>query len=182
MEKFRKAIFNNKEYNLPIVNAGKVGIAVFDSYSNIDMCRDAAKELCTKMEKENVTDFDAIIGVEIKGVAIAQRVSDYFKKPMIVFRKNKKVNFFNPVEVSVETVTSGLNKLYIDKSTLESLKGKRCIIVDDVVSSGSTVNAIEEALVGFDISIPYKAFVFKESDDYQKPCIYVDKLDLYPLD
>lgn len=181
MDKVRKAVFNGNEYELPIVNAGKVGIAVFDSYSNINMCRDAAKELYDKMVKENVTDFDAIIGVEIKGVAIAQRVSDYFNKPMVVFRKNKKVNFFNPVEVSVETVTSGLNKLYIDRSTLESLKGKKCVIVDDVVSSGSTVNAIEEALKGYDINIPYKAFVFKESDDYDRPCIYVDKLELYKI-
>lgn len=180
-QKEHKVIFQGNEYKLPLAKVGKIAIAVFDSYQDINMCRDAAKDLYEKMKKENMTDMDIIIGIEIKGAAIAQRIADMFDKPMVVFRKSQKINFTDVKTAKVDTVTSGHNDLYIDKSTLDLLKGKKCCLVDDVVSSGSSVNAVEKLLNDNGIELQYKAFVFKEGEAYKKDCVYVDKLKLYGL-
>ena len=178
---FHKVVFAGNEYKLPLARVGKVSIAVFDSYQDIQMCRDASKDLYEKMKKENITDMDYIIGIEIKGAAIAQRIADLFDKPMVVFRKSKKINFTDVLTAKVETVTSGHNDLYIDKSSLDLLKGKKICLVDDVVSSGSSVDAVEKLLNDNGIQLAYKAFVFKEGEAYKKNCVFVDKLQLYGL-
>lgn len=180
-QNYHKVKFTGNEYKLPLARVGKVSIAVFDSYQDIQMCRDAAKELYEKMKAEHLTDMDYIIGIEIKGAALAQRIADLFNKPMVVFRKSKKINFTNVQTAKVDTVTSGHNDLYIDKSSLDLLKGKKVCLVDDVVSSGSSVNAVEKLLNDNGIELTYKAFVFKEGEAYKKECVFVDKLQLYGL-
>lgn len=180
-QKYHKVKFAGNEYSLPLAKVGKIAIAVFDSYQDIQMCRDASKDLYEKMKSVNMTDMDYIIGIEIKGAAIAQRIADLFNKPMVVFRKSKKINFTDVKTAKVDTVTSGHNDLYIDKSSLDLLKGKKICLVDDVVSSGSSVNAVEELLNENGIELKYKAFVFKEGEAYKKDCVFVDKLQLYGL-
>ena len=180
MDKFHVVKFDGKEFKLKKASIGNGKyVAIFDPYSDITMCKSSAKDLYNKIVEEKLSDVDVVISAEIKGAALAQRIADYLNTEFLVFRKTIKLNFSDPITVHVKTFTSGTNTLFIDKADLEKYRGKRAIFVDDVISTGSTINAISEVLDEYDIKLLAKCCVFKESEDVKSDLIYVDKLPIF---
>ena len=83
----------------------------------------------------------------------------------LLARKSAKLYMSNPVGVDVKSITTArLQTLYMDQHDLEYLHGKRVLIVDDVISTGESLNALE-ALVGkAGGNIVGKATVLAEGD------------------
>lgn len=180
MDKYYKVKLDGKEFNLPKAGIGNNKyVAVFDPYSDVNMNRAAAKDLYNKIVESNLQNVDVVISAEAKGAALAQRIADYLNCDLLVFRKKVKINFEKPVIAHVKTFTSGTSQLFIDKLYLEKYSGKKALFVDDVISTGSTINAIKEVLDEYKINVIKYCCVFKESDDVNNDLLYVDTLPIF---
>ena len=180
MDKFHKVKFSGEEFALPKAGIGdNKYVAVFDPYSNAKMSRAAARDLYEKIKEKGLDKIDVVISAEVKGAAIAQRIADLCDTDLLVFRKKIKINFEEPVIAHVKTFTSGTNQLFIDKKDLEKYRGKNAIFVDDVISTGSTINAIKDVLKESGVNVKAYCCVFKESDDVKDTLIYVDTLPIF---
>ena len=180
MDKYYKIKLDGKEFTLPKAGiGGNKFVAVFDPYSDVNMNRAAAKDLYNKIVDANLQNIDVVISAEAKGAALAQRIADYLNSDLLVFRKKVKINFEKPVIAHVKTFTSGTNQLFIDKKDLEKYTGKNAIFVDDVISTGSTINAIKELLDEYNVNVLSYCCVFKESNDVKDDILYVDTLPIF---
>ena len=100
---------------------------------------------CAPKLAEKIGDVDVIITAEAKGIALTYEISRILgKKEFIVARKSIKSYMSGVVSVSVHSITtSGEQHLYLDGHDAESLKGKKVCIVDDVISTGESLYALE---------------------------------------
>lgn len=91
---------------------------------------------------------DVIITAESKGIPLAYEMSRQSGCKYLLARKSKKLYMKRAVGVDVKSITTdALQTLYLDIDDMEYLHGKRVYIVDDVISTGESIAALE-ALVG----------------------------------
>ena len=131
----------------------KVDIAAFIMFSDVELTVACAEELLKK-----VPEHDVILTAESKGIPLAYEMSRQSGIKYLLARKSAKLYMSNPVGVDVKSITTArLQTLYMDQHDLEYL-------VDDVISTGESLNALE-ALVGkAGGNIVGKATVLAEGD------------------
>ncbi len=116
----------------------KLDIAAFIIFGDVELTIKASEELLKK-----VPEFDYIITPEAKSIPIAYEMARQSGKPYIVARKGVKVYMRNPLDVSVTSITTKTEQhLYLGESEVEMIKGKRVLIVDDVISTGESLIAV----------------------------------------
>ncbi len=178
-----KVELNGKEYGLPIVEISEgLKIAVFDMLSSAELSNDASKALYDLLKKSDIdlSKVDTVLSAETKGVILAYQIANYLGKEMVILRKEHKVYHPLVTKGAVNTYTTK-NKhfLYLDNNQISKLKGKNVLIVDDVVSTGSSLAAIETILTSVGANIFGKAFVFAEGDAAKREdIVYVNALPL----
>ena len=117
-----------------------IDIAAFIIFGDVELTVAASGELLKK-----VPEFDVIITPEAKSIPLAYEMSRQSGKPYVVARKNIKLYMRNPVGVSVKYITTkDEQKLYISESEADKLKDRRVLIVDDVISTGESLHAVQE--------------------------------------
>jgi len=124
---------------LPIVPLGpKIKIASFSLLGDRLLVEALAKKLAVKLKK---TDFDVLVGPEVKVVPLLEEVSRIMKKERyIVCRKKIHGYMINPL------VSKFAPGLVMNGQDAEILKSKKAIILDDVVSSGATMESVERLI------------------------------------
>lgn len=178
-----KVTLNGKEYGLPIVEISDgLNIAVFDMLSSAELAKDASKALYDLLQKSNIdlSKVDVVLSAETKGVILAYQISKYLDKEMVILRKEHKVYHPLVTKGAVNTYTTkNQHFLYLDNNQIPKLKDKNVLIVDDVVSTGSSLEAIESILNSVGANIYGKAFVFAEGDAAKRDdLIFVNPLPL----
>ncbi len=117
----------------------EVSIAGFVMFGDVELTIACAKALL-----DIVPDFDVILTAEAKAIPLAYEMSRQCGKKYIPARKGKKLYMQNPVQVSVKTITTEAEQsLCIDGPDLEYMNGKNILIVDDVISSGGALKAMQ---------------------------------------
>mgnify|MGYP002555921107 CR=1 FL=1 len=117
----------------------KLDIAAFVMFSDVELTVACAEALLKK-----VPEFDIIVTAEAKGIPLAHEMSRQSGKRYIPARKGPKLYMEEPVVVEdVSITTEAVQKLVIDRKDLDSMDGKRILIVDDVVSTGESMHALE---------------------------------------
>ena len=152
-------------------------IAAFIMFGDIEVTEHAAKELLKK-----APDFDVILTAEAKGIPLAMEMSrQKGYNNYIVARKGMKVYMKNPIHVQVESITTQhKQELYLGQDDAEFLKNKKVIIVDDVISTGESLEALEELATKAGANIVGKMAVLAEGDSYNRTDITVlGKLPLF---
>ena len=118
----------------------KLDIAAFILFGDVEVTVAAATELL-----KVVPEFDYILTPEAKSIPLAYEMSRQCGKPYIVARKGVKVYMDNPVGVSVRSITTNKEQnLFIGSDDANIMAGKRVLIVDDVISTGESLAAIQE--------------------------------------
>lgn len=118
----------------------KTSIAAFIMFSDVELTIACATELLKK-----VPEHDVILTAESKGIPLAYEMSRQSGIKYILARKSAKLYMYNPIGVDVKSITTArLQTLYLDQHDLEYLNGKRVLVVDDVISTGESLNALEE--------------------------------------
>ena len=154
----------------------KLSIAAFVMFSDVELTVACAKELLGR-----VPEHDVLITAESKGIPLTYEMSRQSGKPYILARKSIKVYMQKPVAVNVRSITThGLQTLYLDSDDMAYLNGKRVLIVDDVVSTGESLAALEQLVLLAGGNIAAKATVLAEGDAANREdLIYLEKLPLF---
>lgn len=178
-----KVTLNGKEYGLPIVEIKEgLSIAVLDMLSSIDLSRDASAAVYKKLQESglDLSKIDTVLSAETKGITLAYQMAEYLDCDMVILRKEQKIYHKNVTKGAVNTYTTkNQHYLYLDNNQIPKLKDKNVLIVDDVVSTGSSLAAIEQILNQVGANIYAKAFVFAEGDAAKRDdVIFVDALPL----
>ncbi|RRK09784.1 adenine phosphoribosyltransferase [Lactiplantibacillus garii] len=131
---------------LPLVKISPTTtIASFVLLGDAELTEYAAQQLSKKL---NGTDFDYLVTMESKGIPLAQVLSDTTHHPhFIVLRKSVKDYMHAPLTAAVHAITTSSDQqLVLDGADAALLKGKRVVIVDDVISSGGSLNTARALL------------------------------------
>ena len=138
---------------LPMLDLGDgFYIYSFDMTGECEWNRVAAKELLKKLAPY---DFDGFVTVQTKSCGLTQQISANYPKYLEV-RKSKKAFMVDPVGVTVQSITThGKQELWIGKEKYQHFVGKKLCFLDDVVSTGGTIDAMLELApkIGIEISV-----------------------------
>ena len=126
-------------------------------------------------------DFDILLTAEAKGIPLAHEMSRQSGKPYVCARKGVKLYMPDPVVVEDQSITTaGKQKLVIDRKELDKMSGKRVLVVDDVISTGGSLKALDKLAEQTQCTIVGQAAVLAEGDAAQrKDIIFLEPLPLF---
>ena len=165
---------------LPLCKASDdLNIAAFVMFSDVELTVAAAAELLKKCP-----DFDVAVTAESKGIPLAYEMARQSGKTYIAGRKSVKLYMTDPIEVSVKSITTAnVQKLYLSQEDVASMKGKRVLIVDDVISTSESLIALEKLTEAAGGIIVGKAAVLAEGCAADRTdIIFLEKLPLFPVE
>ena len=152
-------------------------IGAFVIFGDPELTTAAAKELL-----EKAPEYDYIITAESKGIPIAHEMARLAgNQKYFLARKKPKLYMTGVFEVTVRSITTeGEQKLYLDKADADLMAGKRILIVDDVISTGESLRAIEELVKAAGGNIVGKMAILAEGDAQSRDdLIYLEPLPLF---
>ena len=154
-------------------------------HRNPDTDSIVAAMACAKELLAKAPAYDYIITAEAKGIPLAHEMARQSgAKKYFLARKVPKLYMTGVFEVTVKSITTAKEqKLYLDTADAELMKGKRILLVDDVISTGESLHALE-ALVGkAGGEIVGRMAVLAEGEAQERAdLIYLEKLPVFNPD
>ena len=165
---------------LPIIPISEdMEIASFVILGDNELVMRAASELC-----EHLPDFDVLMTVEAKGIPLAIEISRLKKKSRyIVCRKSKKLYMKKPLTCEVNSITTGgIQQLFLSEEDAGYIKGRRIALIDDVISNGGSMEAMEKLANIAGANVVAKAAILAEGKAIDRSdIIYLKELPLFPI-
>lgn len=154
-------------------------IGAFVMFGDVEITMKASSELLKR-----APEFDVIITAESKGIPLAYEMSRISGKPYVVARKESKLYMKDIVKVSDRSITTAHDQeLCLGKSDCELMEGKQILLVDDVVSTGDSMEAISSLVTAVGGIVAAKMAVLAEGDSMmRKDMIYLENLPLFNPD
>ena len=142
--------------------APKVRIAIFNMLGDYEVVEAIADYLAPRLPKEA----DAIMTAEVKSIALAHAVSVRMRMPYVVARKTRKPYMIGARSVEVLSITTGTPQLlWLDGKDLGLVERKRIVLVDDVISTGSTLAGMRKLVETSGGQVIAEAAAFTEGND-----------------
>lgn len=140
-------------------------IAVFNLLGDTEITIAAAHGLVKKLAK---VEADVLVTAEAKSIPLAYHLSIELNKPYVVLRKDHKPYMGNVLSAETLSITTGKPQtLYLDEKDQGLLRGKRAILVDDVISTGSTLQGMRLLMDKVGAKVVAEAAVFTEGERAQ---------------
>lgn len=151
-------------------------IAGFVMFGDVEVTECAARELLKKCPEH-----DIIITAESKGIPLAFEMARLKCGEYVVARKEVKAYMTNSIKVEVKSITTGhVQTLYLSEGDCQKLKGKRILIVDDVISTGESLAALERLIDEIGGTVSARACVLAEGDAMNRTdIIFLEPLPLF---
>lgn len=140
---------------------------------------------CARDLLKKAPEYDYIITAEAKGIPLAHEMARQAgDKKYILARKGPKLYMSGVFEVCVRSITTAKEqRLYLDTADAELMKGKRVLIVDDVISTGESLKALEALVEKAGGNIVGRMAILAEGDAQDREdLIYLEKLPLFNSD
>jgi adenine phosphoribosyltransferase len=149
--------------DLPLFEvAPGVHIAVLNILGDTELVQACALALADKL---SLVPFEVIVTAEAKSIPLAHSLSLEMEKPYVVLRKVYKP--YMGVALSAETlsITTGEPQmLFLDEKDHDLLRGKQVVLLDDVISTGSTLHGMHLLMEKAGAEVVKEAGVFTEGD------------------
>ena len=155
----------------------KLSIAGFVIFGDQELTVACARDLL-----EKAPDYDYLITAEAKGIPLAHEMArQRGDGRYLVARKATKLYMTDVVGVEVRSITTDrVQHLYIDGHDAAMMKGKRILIVDDVISTGESVHALEQLVEAAGGIVCGRAAILAEGDATEREdLVYLEKLPLF---
>ncbi len=164
--------------DLPICPVNdNLSIGAFVIFGDCELTMACAAELLKRAPA-----YDYIITAESKGIPLAYEMARQSgDAKWMLARKGAKLYMQNVFSVEVKSITTAaVQKLYLDGADAALIKGKRVLIVDDVISTGESLHALEELVhqAGGEIAGRMAILAEGEAQD-REDIIYLEKLPLF---
>lgn len=166
------------ERQLPIMAVSSdLSIASFVILGDTELVCHVAPELVKKLPA-----IDVIVTAEAKGIPLAFEISRLLNMNYIIARKSVKPYMHNPISIEVNSITTQKKQtLSLDGKDAELIKGKRVAIIDDVISTGESISAVERLIAQAGGLVVAKAAILAEGDAANRQdIIFLGKLPLFP--
>ncbi len=177
-QKYYKMNIAGLDRELPICALNdKLSIAGFVLLGDYELT-----EACAKALNEKLPEYDYMIAPEAKSIALINEMARLAgDKKHFVARKGIKAYMVDPISVTVNSITTAKQQtLYLDSKDAEMMNGKRIVIVDDVISTGESIKAVEELVAKAGGKVVCKAAVLAEGDAADRDdIVYLEKLPLF---
>lgn len=166
------------ERKLPMFQINdNLSIAALIIFGDVELTVASAGALLKK-----APEHDIMVTAEAKSIPLIHEmarqegVNDY-----VIARKREKVYMSDVLEVTVQSITTkGEQKLYLGKDDVDKLRGKKVLIVDDVISTGESLRALEALVEAAGGEIAGKAAILAEGDAAQrKDIVFLEELPLF---
>ena len=169
-------IISGKEYyevkicglkrDLPLFEvAPGIKIAIFNLLGDVEIVEKAGKALAKKLPKNT----EVIVTAEVKSVPLAYEIAKKIKVPYVVLRKIVKPYMGKALKSETLSITTGKKQeIWLDEKDLKLLKNKNVVIIDDVVSTGSTLKGIEDIVKKAGGKLIAEAAIFTEGENWNK--------------
>ncbi len=138
-------------------------IAAFVVFGDAELTVACARDLLKLVDLDN---FDYMLTAEAKGIPLIHEMARQSgAEKYILARKGAKVYMPNPIHVEDESITTaGRQELYLGRDDAELIRGKRVLLVDDVISTGGSLHAMEELVKLAGGTVTGRAAVLAEGD------------------
>ncbi|MFO7859464.1 MAG: phosphoribosyltransferase family protein [Ectothiorhodospiraceae bacterium] len=149
--------------DLPVVAvAPGVHIAVLNILGDTELVEAAATLLAGRLA---TVDYDCLVTPEAKSIPLAHALAVRTGAPYAVLRKSWKTYMGDALCATTESMTTGAEQtLYLDAKDRDLLSGRRVVLVDDVVSTGSTIHAMADLMAQAGAEVVLRAAICTEGD------------------
>jgi adenine phosphoribosyltransferase len=149
--------------DLPLFEvAPGVRIAILNILGDTELVHAAADELGKHIAELNA---DVLVTAETKSIPLVHELSERLDLPYVVLRKHYRPYMGDAVAVETLSITTGQPQtLYLDEKDRDLLAGKRVVLVDDVISTGSTLEAMRTVVQEAGGTTVGETAVFTEGD------------------
>ncbi len=137
---------------------------------------------CAKALLDRAPEYDYLITAEAKGIPIVHEMARLAgNQKYFLARKAPKLYMTGVFEATVRSITTAKEqKLYLDTADAELMRGKKILIVDDVISTGESLHAIEKLVELAGGNICGRMAILAEGDaTVRDDLIYLEKLPLF---
>ena len=169
------------ERDLPLCKVSdSLYIGAFVIFGDQELTVACARDLLKK-----VPDYDYLITAEAKGIPLAHEMARQAgDKKYFLARKGPKLYMTGVFESSVKSITTAKEqKLYLDTADAKLMKGKKILIVDDVISTGESLSALESLVEKAGGIICGRAAILAEGEAADRDdIVYLEKLPLFNPD
>jgi adenine phosphoribosyltransferase len=152
--------------NLPLFEV-KPGlkIAVLNILGDTELVEAAASALTERLA---ATAYDLLVTAEAKSIPLIHALAVRTRKPYVVLRKSYKPYMGETVQAETLSITTGAPQtLHLDEKDRELVQGKRVVLVDDVISTGSTLQGMRLVLGKAGAQVVAEAAIFTEGERAQ---------------
>lgn len=137
-------------------------IAILNILGDTELVQACAKALA---EKLTPVDYDVLLTAEAKSIPLAHALAVETNKPYVVLRKVYKPYMGNALRTETLSITTGEPQyLYLDEKDFHLMRGKKVVVVDDVISTGSTLQGMRLLIQKAEAEVAAEAAVFTEGE------------------
>ncbi|MGM9639322.1 MAG: phosphoribosyltransferase family protein [Butyricicoccaceae bacterium] len=166
------------ERDLPLCPiSDELNIGAFVIFGDVELTCACASELL-----KCAPEYDYLITAESKGIPLAHEMArQHGDDTYFLARKSVKLYMRDVISAEVQSITTAAKQtLYLDGHLAAKMKGKRILIVDDVISTGESLHAIEALVEKAGGQICGRMAILAEGDaQAREDIIYLEKLPLF---
>jgi len=149
--------------DLPLVRvAPGLRVALFNILGDAEIVKAVTPDIAAMLPEET----EVLLHPEGKGIPLICALAAHTCLPYVVPRKTNKQWMLDPISTDVKSITTGKDEKYwLDRRELHKIAGKKVAIVDDVISTGSTLTAMEDLVAQTGGTVVARVAILTEGDE-----------------
>jgi adenine phosphoribosyltransferase len=157
-------------------------MATFTIVGDVELTEKAGELLEKKLEDKNIQP-DCFVGPGTNILCFIHHMAKRYGHKRYVILRKSILNYMTSPEVQLpwRNAPKHARKLVINGADKEYLQNKKVVLIDDVVSTGTTIELLSHLMEKIGANVIAKCAIFKQSDRYTKDLIYLSTLPIFVI-